>query len=188
MEGFNEKVFRELVEKSAEENIQESTKESLEKAFEEDGFEFKICCRSCERTFGYDTKDFMSIVFLDLERKLRWWRSCIDCQIELPTECRCHACLIALDSSTMVPINIKRKSERNRVVRIYCSEECHSSDTFTTRGPSLSEQRLMCATCHEKSLKLKRCKRCKRTKYCSVACQRAHWKFHKFACTSMAKE
>ncbi|PGH27643.1 hypothetical protein AJ80_00656 [Polytolypa hystricis UAMH7299] len=53
-------------------------------------------------------------------------------------------------------------------------------------SPSPASRASECATCQmEKSSdgsQLMNCSRCKRVKYCSVACQRAHWKEHKNVC------
>ena len=41
-----------------------------------------------------------------------------------------------------------------------------------------------CASCGIASTDLKKCSSCKRTKYCSVECQKRHWKVHKKICKS----
>src|SRR5467141_1949541 len=53
---------------------------------------------------------------------------------------------------------------------------------FAMPGPS----HLTCVTCGKKETEastLSRCSRCRVTAYCSQACQKAHWKTHKWACT-----
>mmetsp|Transcript_11826 Transcript_11826/g.27762 ORF Transcript_11826/g.27762 Transcript_11826/m.27762 type:complete len:306 (+) Transcript_11826:123-1040(+) len=49
-----------------------------------------------------------------------------------------------------------------------------------------------CANCGKQessdAVRLKICKACRSVKYCSVGCQRAHWKQHKAACKKLAKE
>ena len=41
-----------------------------------------------------------------------------------------------------------------------------------------------CARCGTAAGKLRRCGRCKGACYCSVECQRAHWKVHKDGCVA----
>ena len=62
---------------------------------------------------------------------------------------------------------------------------------FAMLGPSHLGDRT-CVTCGKKETEasalspeqtIKRCSRCRVTTYCSRACQKAHWKTHKSACT-----
>ena len=41
-----------------------------------------------------------------------------------------------------------------------------------------------CANCQKSSIKLSACSKCHAVRYCSTACQRAHWRAHKPACIS----
>jgi MYND finger/Ankyrin repeats (3 copies) len=41
-----------------------------------------------------------------------------------------------------------------------------------------------CASCQKSGIKLRACSKCHAVRYCSTACQRAHWRSHKPACIS----
>ena len=41
-----------------------------------------------------------------------------------------------------------------------------------------------CAGCQKTGIKLSACSKCHAVRYCSTACQRAHWRAHKASCTS----
>ena len=41
-----------------------------------------------------------------------------------------------------------------------------------------------CASCQKSGVKLSACSKCHAVRYCSTACQRAHWRAHKASCTS----
>lgn len=45
-----------------------------------------------------------------------------------------------------------------------------------------------CATCASRSGELLKCGKCRSVLYCSVACQRAHWKAHKGVCVPVHTE
>ena len=50
--------------------------------------------------------------------------------------------------------------------------------------PSVGPEMLMCANCHELAeTPHPRCGRCQGPPYCSVACQKAHWRSHKRRCS-----
>ena len=41
-----------------------------------------------------------------------------------------------------------------------------------------------CASCEKSGVKLSACSKCHAVRYCSTACQRAHWRAHKLVCIS----
>jgi hypothetical protein len=41
-----------------------------------------------------------------------------------------------------------------------------------------------CASCQKSGIKLRACSKCHAVRYCSTACQRAHWRAHKQTCIS----
>ena len=61
----------------------------------------------------------------------------------------------------------------------------------TNTNPSAADTKVYCKpkACHNISCENdgdKRCSRCEWAKYCSITCQKSHWKLHKRECESMA--
>jgi len=84
-------------------------------------------------------------------------------------------CLKALRMNLVLRGRDNRNGELDTMV---CS--CHE------KLPSLRSTEV-CAFCEESPLRaaltLSRCGRCKQVVYCSVECQKAHWKLHKKTCS-----
>ena len=58
-----------------------------------------------------------------------------------------------------------------------------SSDNPNNDFSKSPEYSLHCANCHKTDM-LKNCSRCKKVFYCSIACQKEDWSFHKRICTT----
>jgi hypothetical protein len=52
---------------------------------------------------------------------------------------------------------------------------------------SIDEGLSACSSCQKEDIELKRCSHCQAVAYCSVTCQRQHWKAHKPECVSPEK-
>ena len=84
------------------------------------------------------------------------------------------------ESYNKLPIRVMQQIDKNNIVEKSRITEAEDSDSDAEQQEAPVA---MCLFCDESpAIKIMSCGKCKKATYCSVGCQKSHWKVHKTSC------